>query len=167
MRNATDCRNITLEESTWDKDKKDSQSTGKAIKGAAASPGVAEGPAVVLSDPDNLAALHRIKKGALLVCSTASRNLIAIIPRLGALATERGGTLAIASGVARDHGIPAVVGVAGLTGMIKDGDIIRVDGTKGTVEIIQTRSAKRVPTCSGQVSKPPYISAASLSRALN
>ena len=76
------------------------------------------------------------------MCSTASRNLIGIIPRLRALATERGGTLAIASGVAREHGIPAVVGAAGLTGMIKDGDIIRVDGTKGTVEIVRAWPAK-------------------------
>ncbi len=143
MGNVSVCRDISSEEFTWDEDKKGSQlaileghAIGKAIKGAAASPGVAEGPAVVLSDPDNLAALYRIKEGALLVCSTASRNLIAIIPKLGALATERGGALAIASGVARDHGIPAVVGAAGLTGMIKDGDIICVDGTKGTVEIV-------------------------------
>jgi pyruvate,water dikinase len=142
MGNASVCRDTSSEEFTWDEDKKDSpsaapegQAMGTVIKGAAASPGVAEGPAVVLSDPDNLAALYRIKEGALLVCSTASRNLIAIIPGLAALATERGGTLAIASGVAREHGIPAVVGAAGLTGMIKDGDIIRVDGTKGTVEI--------------------------------
>ncbi len=143
MGNVSVCRDINSEEFTWEEDRKDSpsatlegQAIGEAIRGAAASPGVAEGPAVVLSDPDNLPALHRIKEGALLVCSTASRNLIAIIPRLGALATERGGTLAIAPGVARDHGIPAVVGAAGLAGMIKDGDIIRVDGTKGTVEII-------------------------------
>ena len=151
MRNASVCRDNSSEELTWDEDQKDSrvatlegQAIGEAIKGAAASPGVAEGPAVVLSDPDNLAALHRIKEGALLVCTTASRNLIVVIPRLGALATERGGVLAIAPGVARNHGIPAVVGAAGLTGMIKDGDIIRVDGTKGTVEIIGTRPVKSV-----------------------
>ena len=141
MGNISVCCDINSEQFTWDK--RDSQpaslegqATGQTIKGAAASPGVAEGPAVVLSDPDNLAALYRIKEGALLVCGTASRSLIAIIPRLGAMATERGGTLAIASGVARDHGIPAVVGAAGLTRMIRTGDIIRVDGTKGTVEIV-------------------------------
>ena len=149
MRNASVCRDNSSEELTWEEDLKNSQvaahegqAIGEMIKGAAASPGVAEGPAVVLSDPDNLAALYRIKEGALLVCNTASRNLITIIPRLRALATERGGVLAIAPGVARDHGIPAVVGAAGLTRMIKDGDIIRVDGTKGTVEIIGTRWAK-------------------------
>ena len=149
MKNASVCRDNSSEELTWDEDQKDSrvatlegQAIGEAIKGAAASPGVAEGPAVVLSDPDNLAALYRIREGALLVCNTASRNLIPIMPRLRALATERGAVLAIAPGVARDHGIPAVVGATGLTGMIKDGDIIRVDGTKGTVEIIGTRLAK-------------------------
>ncbi len=139
------CRDTNSEEFTRDGDKKDSQSatpegraTGEVIRGEAASRGVAEGRAVVLSDPDNLAALYGIREGALLVCSTASRNLTAIIPRLGALATEHGGMLAIAPGVAREHGVPAVVGAAGLTGMIKNGDIIRVDGTKGTVEIIGT-----------------------------
>jgi pyruvate,water dikinase len=149
MGNISVCRNINSEKFTWDGDKKDrrsaileGQAIGRTIKGAAASPGVAEGPAVVLSDPDNLAALYRIKEGALLVCSTASRNLIAIIPRLAALATERGGTLAITSGVAREHGVPAVVGAAGLAGMIKTGDIIRVDGTTGTVEIVKVRPAK-------------------------
>jgi len=149
MGNVSLCHDIRSEEFTWDEHKKNSRSAavegraiGKAIKGKAASPGVAQGPAVVLSDPDNLAALYQIKEGALLVCSTASRNLIAIIPRLGALATERGGTLAIAPGVARDHAIPAVVGAAGLTEMIKDGDIIRVDGTKGTVQILRVRPAK-------------------------
>ena len=149
MRNLSVCHDINSEQFTRDKDKKRPaaghprlRAIGQTIKGAAASPGVAEGPAVVLSDPDNLAALYRIKEGALLVCSSASRNLIAIIPRLGALATERGGTLAIAPGVARDHAIPAVVGAAGLTGMIKTGDIIRVDGTKGTVEIVRARPAK-------------------------
>jgi phosphoenolpyruvate synthase/pyruvate phosphate dikinase len=149
MRNASVCRDNSSEEFTWDEDQKDpqvatleGQASGEAIKGAAASLGVAEGPAVVLSDSDNLAALYRIREGALLVCNTASRNLIAIMPRLRALATERGGVLAIAPGVARAHGIPAVVGAAGLTRMIKDGDIIRVDGTKGTVEIIGTRLTK-------------------------
>ena len=167
MENATDCQKINLKKPAWDEDKKESRSIGEAIKGRNASPGVAVGPAVVLSDPDNLAALYRIKEGALLVCSTASRNLIGIIPRLAALATERGGTLAIAPGVARDRGIPAVVGATGLMGMVKDGDIIRVDGTKGTVEIIQIRSVKKVPACSEEGSKPPYISAAGLSRDLN
>jgi len=51
--------------------------------------------------------------------------------------------------------------------MNKAGDLIRVDGTKGTVEIIQAGSAKRVAACSEQVGKPPYISAVSLSSALN
>jgi pyruvate, water dikinase len=149
MKNIRACRDISLEESTWDENEEGSplatlegQPPGDAIKGAAASPGVAEGPAVVLSDPDNLVALYQVKDGGLLVCSTASRNVIAIMPRLGALATERGGTLAAAPGVARDFGIPAVVGAAGLMGMIKNGDIIRVDGTKGTVEIIEARPVK-------------------------
>jgi pyruvate,water dikinase len=44
--------------------------------------------------------------------------------------------LAVTSQFARDYGVPAVMSAKGVPGMIKDGDIIRVDGTKGTVELI-------------------------------
>ncbi|MFZ7112223.1 MAG: PEP-utilizing enzyme [Desulfatiglandales bacterium] len=110
------------------------EGVGVKLAGLKASHGVAEGRASVLSDfADGLG----IKEGSLLVCSAASRAVIHVMPRLNALVSERGGTVAFASRYARDCGIPAVVGVEGATGAIKDGDIIRVDGTQGTVEIIR------------------------------
>jgi pyruvate,water dikinase len=66
------------------------------------------------------------------------------MPHLKALAAERGGMLSAAAAAARDHGVPAVVGAEGLTAVVNDGDILRVDGTRGVVEVIEKRSPKRV-----------------------
>ena len=144
MRNVSACCDINYEEFSQNEDKKDSQlltlegpAVGKVIHGMAASFGVAEGPATILPDPDNLGAIARIPEGALLVCRTAPPDIAMIIPRIKALVAESGGMLAVTSQFARDCGVPAVMGAKGVPGMIKDGDIIRVDGSKGTVEIIE------------------------------
>ena len=107
---------------------------GGRLAGLQASHGVAEGRATVISEFEEGLG---IEDDSLLVCPAASRALMQIIPRLKALVSERGGTVAFASRYARDCGIPAVVGVEGATGAIKNGDIIRVDGTQGTVEIVR------------------------------
>ena len=145
MRNVSACCDINYEEFPQNEDKKDSQlhilegqAVGKVIHGMATSSGVAEGPATILLDPDNLGAIARIPDGALLVCRTAPPDIAMIIPRLKALVAESGGMLAVTSQFARDCGVPAVMGAKGISEMIKDGDIIRVDGTKGTVVIIES-----------------------------
>ncbi len=116
----------------------------KIVKGTAASSGIAEGPAVVLTDWSDLAVLGQIPKGAVLVCTSAPPDLAIAIPTLKAMAAERGGMLSAAAGTAREYGVPAVVGAAGLTAIVNDGDILRVDGTLGAVEIIEKRSLKSV-----------------------
>jgi len=62
--------------------------------------------------------------------------MVPFMPSLGGLVAERGGTLSIASGYAREYGIPAVFGVEGLMDAIRDGDVIRIDGSRGTVDNI-------------------------------
>ncbi len=116
----------------------------KIVKGTAASSGMAEGPAVVLTDWSDVAVFGQIPKGALLVCTSAPPDLAIVIPHLKAIAAERGGMLSAAAGTARDYGVPAVVGAAGLTAMVNDGDILRVDGTRGVVEVIEKQSLKSV-----------------------
>jgi rifampicin phosphotransferase len=147
MRNILNCQNVTLEEDARDDDERDIEwvlferaKRGTAVFGRGASPGIDEGPATVVSDADDPTALSRIKKGSLLVCGSASKSLLTVIPRLAALVADRGGTLAIAPAVAREHGVPAVVATMNLTEIINDGDIIRIDGTNGIVKIIRTRS---------------------------
>jgi len=58
-----------------------------------------------------------------------------LFPSLAALVTETGGILSHAAIVAREYGLPAVVGVAGATKLLPPGVQVRVDGTAGTVEI--------------------------------
>ena len=103
------------------------------LKGTAASTGVVEGPCTVIR---NLEDLHTLKNGAILVCEAASPKLAPFMPFLKGLVTEQGGLSAIASGYAREYGIPAVVCIKGLMDTIHNGDVIRVDGSTGTVDII-------------------------------
>ena len=111
------------------------------MNGRAASPGTALGRAAVVMNMDDMA---RLKKGAVIVSKTASPQLAMAIPKARGMATECGGQGAAASGFAREYGIPAVVGIAGLMKAVRDGDLLRVDGTKGTVEIVEL-NGRRLP----------------------
>lgn len=105
----------------------------ETLTGLGASEGVAIGHCTVVTRMEDL---QKVREGAILVFETASPKLSLIIPKLGALVTARGGTLTPAAGYAREYGIPAVVGVAGVTETIHDGDMLRVDGTNGLVQLI-------------------------------
>jgi pyruvate,water dikinase len=92
--------------------------------------------------------LH-VKEGMVIVSKTAAPALAMVMSRVCGIATEYGGQGAVASGFARAHEIPAVVGVEGLLKMVRDGDLMRVNGTKGTVEIVKRnmpRLIKRGPS---------------------
>ena len=91
------------------------------------------GRAVIIRGSEDMG---RVREGAVIVSENASPDLVRVMPRACAVVTERGGTGAIASGYARAYGIPAVVGIAGLATLIRDGDLLRVDGTEGIVEIM-------------------------------
>ena len=56
--------------------------------------------------------------------------------RLSAVATELGGVISHAATVARENGLPAVVGVPEITRRIRNGQRLRVDGATGTIEVI-------------------------------
>jgi pyruvate,water dikinase len=112
---------------------------GVVMHGRTASLGIATGRAAVVMNEDDMAS---VKEGAVIVSKTASPALLVVMSKACAIATEHGGQGAIASGYAREYGIPAVVGVPGLIKTVKAGDLVRVDGTKGTVEIIR-RNARR------------------------
>ncbi|MBA4419106.1 MAG: hypothetical protein C0392_14550 [Syntrophus sp. (in: bacteria)] len=103
------------------------------LRGFAASPGIVEGPCKIIR---NLQDLHTLQDGAILVCEVPSPKLAPYMPFLRGLVARQGGPLCIASGYARDHEIPAVVGVKGAMDVIQDGDVIRIDGSSGTVDIV-------------------------------
>ena len=110
------------------------------MKGRAASLGTAIGRAVVVTDRDDMV---RVQEGAIIISRNASPELGMVIMKARALATEYGGLGSVAAGFAREYGIPAVVSVKDLIETVKDGDLVRVDGTKGTVEIVKLNAVRR------------------------
>ena len=106
---------------------------GWVIKGTPAVHGVTEGLAKVITCPEDLV---RLKAVSILVYPFASPELTPIFPKVKGLVTDFGGLLAPVATIAREHGIPAVVGTSNATESISDGDVIRVDGTNGCVRIV-------------------------------
>ena len=92
-----------------------------------------EGLARVIS---SIAELPSIQEGEVLVTRSTGPTFNVVRPLLGAIVTERGGALSHAAIVAREYGLPAVVGCAGATSAIGTGTRIRVDGGKGEVWIL-------------------------------
>jgi len=113
-------------------------SRGSALSGAGASAGVAEGTARIVAGPGDFS---RVTTGDILITTTTTPAWTPLFPSLGALVTETGGILSHAAVVAREYGLPAVVGAAGATRAIVDGSRVRVDGDTGTVTILATPAA--------------------------
>ena len=107
---------------------------GELITGFAGSAGVVEGTARVIdsipTDGDQL------QPGEVLVTSITNVGWTPLFPRASAVVTDIGAPLSHAAIVARELGIPAVVGAGTATMRIKTGDRIRVDGSAGTVEVL-------------------------------
>jgi rifampicin phosphotransferase len=107
--------------------------TARSAHGSAAVPGVVEGVARVVSGPEDF---DRVRPGDVLVALTTTPAWTPLFPSLAGLVTETGGILCHAAIVAREYGIPAVVGASGATLVVTDGARVRVDGGKGTVEVL-------------------------------
>lgn len=106
---------------------------GSQLKGFAVSAGVFEGTARVIKD---VAELPLVCDGEILVTPSTGPTFNVVLPLLRAIVTERGGALSHAAIVAREYGIPAVVGCRDAATRIKTGARVRVDGTKGDVWIL-------------------------------
>ena len=104
------------------------------IKGVAASNGVVEGTARVVKSVEEIG---RLKQGDILVCQVTNPTWAPIFQKISAAVSDIGGSMSHAAIVAREYGLPAVVGTGTATSRIKDGQRIRVDGGRGTVTILQ------------------------------
>jgi pyruvate,water dikinase len=107
---------------------------GKVLEGIAASPGVAEGLARVITSPTQLG---EVLDGEILVCPITAPSWAPVFNRIGAAVSDIGGIMAHAAIVSREYGLPAVVGTGFGTKRIKTGQRVRVDGTNGTVTILE------------------------------
>jgi len=108
-------------------------STAKRLRGLAASRGVAEGRVRVLHDS---AQAGRFEPGEVLVVAAADTGWAPLFLAASGVVTELGGPLSHAAIILREYAVPAVVNVANATRSLRDGDLVRIDGDAGTVEII-------------------------------
>ncbi len=106
---------------------------GDGLTGMAASPGQVEGRARVIMTPAEAAALQL---GDILVTRATDPGWTPVFSIIGGAVLEIGGTLSHGAIVAREYGLPAVVNVPQATQRIRDGQIIRVDGTRGQVFLV-------------------------------
>jgi pyruvate,water dikinase len=105
----------------------------RMLRGLAASRGVYEGPARRVSHPSEF---DRIVRGDVLVTESTTEAFNILLPLLGAIVTDSGGLLSHSAIVAREYGIPGVVGTREATERIADGVRVRVDGNAGEVTVL-------------------------------
>ncbi|MEM5789102.1 MAG: PEP-utilizing enzyme, partial [Syntrophobacteraceae bacterium] len=104
-----------------------------ALVGTPVSAGIAEGYVKVVLRPEEA----RLNKGEILVAPFTDPGWTPLFYSAKAIVVEIGGVMTHGSVIAREYGIPAVVGVEHATRILKDGQRIRVDGTNGFVEILE------------------------------
>ena len=103
---------------------------GEVLKGVSGSKGIAVGTARLIKEPKEF---YKMNKGDILVCHLTDPEWTPLFGLAGAVVADTGSALSHAAIVAREYGIPAVLGVGFATVKFKDGDRIRVDGDKGEV----------------------------------
>ncbi|HIE62434.1 MAG TPA: hypothetical protein EYQ02_12640 [Microbacterium sp.] len=103
------------------------------LKGMPASPGTAEGPARVISTADQLS---EVQEGEILVAPVTAPSWGPIFGKIRATVTDIGGMMSHAAIVCREYGMPAVTGTGTASVDIVTGQMLRVDGTSGTVTIL-------------------------------
>ena len=105
----------------------------KTFKGYAASKGTHTGIVRIVRNQDDFA---KVTKGDVLVCKTTLPPWTVLFSIAGAVITDAGGILSHAGTVAREYKLPAVLGTKVSTQLLKDGDVVTVDGTNGVVTIV-------------------------------
>ncbi len=106
------------------------QNKGNTLSGLGVSPGKITAVARVIASP---AEMERLNQGEILVAHNTTPAWTPIFARAGGLITDMGGPLAHGSIVAREYGIPAVMGVGVATQRIRDGQKVTLDGAAGKV----------------------------------
>lgn len=102
------------------------------LVGAPGSPGSYSGAVRVIRDDSEF---DRLRPGEVLVCPTASPAWSVLFAQAGALVTDVGGASSHPAIIAREYGIPAVLGTGDATRRLRDGQLVTVDGTAGRVRI--------------------------------
>ena len=104
------------------------------IRGLGASAGTREGIARRVAGPSDF---DRIQQGDVLLTEATTEAFNILLPLLSAIITDSGGALSHAAIIAREYGIPGVVGTRDATAQIADGARVRVDGDAGSVTVLE------------------------------
>ncbi len=115
------------------------------LSGAPASPGIAVGPVKIVPDPSEI---DKVNEGDILVAEMTTPDFVPAMKRAIGIVTDRGGRTAHAAIVSRELGIPCIVGTIKATSILKDGQVITIDGAAGKVydgKVAETRLAGEGP----------------------
>ena len=109
------------------------------VTGLGASPGVVEGIARVVRTVEEF---DEVRDGDILVCQMTNPAWVVLFTKIAGLVTDTGGTTSHPAVLAREFGIPAVIGTSVATQRIATGDRLKVDGSTGLVQIIREDTAE-------------------------
>jgi pyruvate,water dikinase len=129
-----------------------SQPTDNLLRGHAGSPGVARGPAKIVRQ---LKDMGKIQPGDILIAETTAPPWTPLFASVAAVVTDNGGILSHAAVIAREYGIPAVIGVQVATRLLHDGQQVEVDGTQGIVRIAVNAHPLLTSPTLGEEPHPP------------
>jgi pyruvate,water dikinase len=122
----------------------------RVISGIAGSPGTIEGTARVVMTVDEF---DQVRDGDILVCQMTNPAWVVLFTKIAGLVTDTGGTTSHPAVLAREFGIPAVIGTSVATKRIATGDRLRVDGTTGRVDILAPESAAEAATAAEAIGR--------------
>lgn len=108
--------------------------TGDSLRGLGCCAGVVESEVRIIFDPQREA----MENGKILCTVRTDPGWASLFPTISGLIVERGSALSHSAVVAREFGIPTVVGVPGVTELLEDGEVVRIDGAAGTVERLKS-----------------------------
>jgi pyruvate,water dikinase len=113
------------------------------LRGLGASPGIASGPARVVTKLDHL---DQVAEGDIIVTEMTMPDMVPAMKRAAGIVTDEGGMTSHAAIVSRELGVPAVVGSGSATRQLEDGQPITIDGDKGTIrEGVESKEKQRQP----------------------
>ncbi len=113
------------------------QDDPSVLKGEPACAGVVRGPARLVRGPQDLA---KVRAGDVLVCRSSNVSYVPVYGKVAAVVTEVGGPLSHAAVVAREFGVPCVVATSVALSVLRDGEVVEVDGGAGIVRRIAVRA---------------------------
>ncbi|HET6661329.1 MAG TPA: PEP/pyruvate-binding domain-containing protein [Rubrobacter sp.] len=128
-----------IDMSAWET-QRHNEPTGAILSGFAVSPGRVSAPASVIHSPSDFS---RMEPGTILVCPTTTPAWTPLFSQASGLVTDVGGVLAHGSIVAREYGIPAVLGTGQASQRIRHGQSVTVDGDRGEVLLEESGQGSR------------------------